>query len=128
MSRISDLLAQILGAVYGKDIRQSVHDAIEQCYMDVSNAKTLADASTEAANIAATNAQTKANAADTAASGANAAILAANTAAIAANQAAADANTKAEAAEKATTDILKVFDDLGLKYVDGRLCAKVERN
>lgn len=43
MSRISILLENILKAVYGKDVRQSIHDAIEQCYTDVSSAKTLAD-------------------------------------------------------------------------------------
>lgn len=35
MSSISVLLKQILTAVYGREVRQSIHDAIEQCYSDV---------------------------------------------------------------------------------------------
>ena len=34
MSVISDFLKQILTAYYGKDVRQSIHDAIKQCYDD----------------------------------------------------------------------------------------------
>lgn len=34
MSVISDFLKQILTAYYGKDVRQSIHDAIKQCYED----------------------------------------------------------------------------------------------
>lgn len=34
MSVISDLLNQIKTAVYGKDVRQAIHDAIQQCYLD----------------------------------------------------------------------------------------------
>lgn len=34
MADIRTLLAQILGARYGRDVRQSIHDAIEQCYED----------------------------------------------------------------------------------------------
>lgn len=34
MSNIQDYLTQILSAVYGKDVRQSIHDAIKQCYDD----------------------------------------------------------------------------------------------
>lgn len=34
MSAISDFLKQILTAYYGKDVRQSIHDAIKQCYED----------------------------------------------------------------------------------------------
>lgn len=32
---IEELLQKILEAVYGKDVRQSIHDAIAQCYSDV---------------------------------------------------------------------------------------------
>jgi len=56
VSRISNLLAQILRATYGRDVRQSIHDAIEECYSDVSNAKTLADSAATSANTAASNA------------------------------------------------------------------------
>lgn len=34
MADIQSLLKQILTAVYGKDVRQSIHDAIRQCYED----------------------------------------------------------------------------------------------
>lgn len=34
MGNIQDLLAQILSARYGRDVRQSIHDAIRQCYDD----------------------------------------------------------------------------------------------
>ena len=34
MASIKDYLAQILTARYGKDVRQAIHDGIEQCYAD----------------------------------------------------------------------------------------------
>lgn len=34
MADIQNLLQQLLNAVYGKDVRQSIHDAIKQCYDD----------------------------------------------------------------------------------------------
>lgn len=34
-SNIATLLDKILQAIYGKDVRQSIHDAIQQCYEDV---------------------------------------------------------------------------------------------
>ena len=34
MADISDYLKKILSAVYGKEVRQSIHDAIKQCYKD----------------------------------------------------------------------------------------------
>lgn len=34
MSKIQTYLSQILNAVYGKDVRQAIHDAIYQCYED----------------------------------------------------------------------------------------------
>jgi hypothetical protein len=37
MSNIQNYLEQILTAIYGKDVRQSIHDAISQCYDDVSS-------------------------------------------------------------------------------------------
>ena len=43
MSRISTLLQQIMSAVYGKDVRQALHDAIQECYTNVDTAKTIAD-------------------------------------------------------------------------------------
>ena len=37
MSNIGTYLNNILKAVYGKEVRQSIHDAISQCYDDVNN-------------------------------------------------------------------------------------------
>lgn len=37
MATIQECLNNILKAVYGKDVRQSIHDAIKQCYEDVTN-------------------------------------------------------------------------------------------
>ena len=34
MADIQNLLKQLLNAVYGKDVRQAIHDAIQQCYYD----------------------------------------------------------------------------------------------
>lgn len=34
MADVQNLLKKILSAVYGKDVRQSIHDAIKQCYYD----------------------------------------------------------------------------------------------
>ena len=36
-SVIAQHLNKILEAVYGKDVRQAIHDSIKQCYSDVSN-------------------------------------------------------------------------------------------
>lgn len=36
-SNISKYLGLILNAVYGKDVRQAIHDGISQCYADVNN-------------------------------------------------------------------------------------------
>jgi len=36
VSRIDEYLRQIMQAVYGKDIRKAIHDAINQCYIDMS--------------------------------------------------------------------------------------------
>ena len=34
MAEIKDYLAEIITAVYGRDVRQAIHDAINQCYVD----------------------------------------------------------------------------------------------
>lgn len=44
MSDISEYLRQIEEAEYGEDVRDSIHDAIEQCYSDVSNPTLQTDA------------------------------------------------------------------------------------
>lgn len=67
MSITQDLIA-IRSAMYGKDVREAIAHGIEQCYSDVSEAKTLADDSADAANNAAELANNKANLADEAVS------------------------------------------------------------
>ena len=37
MSNIDNYLKKILSAVYGKDVRQAIHDSISECYKDVTN-------------------------------------------------------------------------------------------
>ena len=114
MSKISEYLAQIKTAIYGREVRDAIHDSIEQCYTDVSNAKTLADtaasnanAATSKANTAASNADTKANLAnDAATNNANAATTKANEAATKATDAAKRAEDAAEKADKARQNIL----------------------
>lgn len=80
MSRISDLLQQIMDAVYGKDVRGAIHDSIEECYSDVSTAKTLAQDATANANAAAATANTAAANANAAKNAANAAAASAGAA------------------------------------------------
>ena len=121
---IAQILANILSAVYGRDVRQSIHDGIEKCYSDVTTGKTMAETAADnandkaaLANTAATNANTKAGLANTAATNANdkatladAAATAASTqtglaenATLAANTAATNANDKATLANNAAT-------------------------
>lgn len=146
MSRISSLLAQILSAVYGKDVRQSIHDAIAQCYSDASAGKTLADNAANSANQAASDAENRVSEAiGGMQTQTNAAIGECNSAVAAANAAAAKANAKADAANVATVaaeasrqacdkavaalpgQLQSAFNGLGLTICDGRLCIKVER-
>lgn len=129
MSRIENLLSQILSAVYGKDVRQSIHDAIEQCYSDVSNAKTLAENAANNANTAATNAENRTTAAITTMQTETATAIANCTATTtAANTAATNANAKANVANQAAIDVKQAFEDLGLSVQNGKLCVKVERS
>ena len=111
MSKISEYLAQIKTAIYGREVRDAIHDSIEQCYTDVSNAKTLADtaasnanAATSKANTAASNADTKAKLANDAATKAGTATSNANAATTKANNAATKADTAASNANTATTE------------------------
>lgn len=43
MAKISEYLKKIKEAVYGYEVRDAIHDSIEQCYSDVTTAKTLAN-------------------------------------------------------------------------------------
>ena len=98
---IAQLLAQILAAQYGRDVRQSIHDAIGECYDDVSTAKTLATDATNSANTASTTANNAATNANEKAGLADAAAINANNAATNANEKATLANTKAGLADTA---------------------------
>lgn len=103
-STIQTHLNKIKTAVYGVEVRDAIHDSIEECYDDVSSAKTRAEAAIVNADTAASNAQIKANAANSAASTANTAAAAANTAADNANDKANTVDAKVTVAETATKD------------------------
>lgn len=64
MSNIDTYLAKIMSAVYGEEVRGSIHDAIEECYTDTTTGKTTADTAAVAANAAATRANTAATEAE----------------------------------------------------------------
>lgn len=147
MSRISGLLQQIMSAVYGKDVRQSIHDAIRECYANVEAAKTLSEDAASSANAAASNSESRTTAAiSTMQTDTNAAIGNCNAATTAANTAATNANTKAGLANTAASNadaskqacdaavaaipgqLKDALDDLGLSIQNGKLCVKVERS
>ena len=139
MTDISALLGQILKAVYGKDVRQSIHDAISQCYDDVTGGKTLADKAAENANAAAQQAKDSADdAIESMTTQTNAAIADCNAATASANTAASNASAKATAANNAAItandaaaalpgQLQSTLDYLGLSVQNGRLCIRVER-
>ena len=64
MSNIDTYLAKIMSAVYGEEVRGSIHDAIEKCYTDTTTGKTTADTAAASANAAATRANTAASEAE----------------------------------------------------------------
>ena len=138
MSRISTLLQQIMSAVYGKDVRQALHDAIQECYTNVDTAKTIADDSATATRVTAaiSTMQTDTNAAigncNAATTAANTAANNANTKANAANTAATNADASKEACDAAVAAIPSQLDEamanLGLTIQNGKLCVKVERS
>ena len=66
-STIAQDVRQIRTAELGKDVREAIAHGIEQCYSDVTSARTLAAEATENANTAANLANEKANLANTAA-------------------------------------------------------------
>lgn len=102
MATIQENLNKIKQAVLGIEVRDAIHDSIEQCYNDVSNSETLADAAVSRANSAAQNAESKAASAQSAASAANAATEKANSAATSATEGVSKVNAAVEDAEAAT--------------------------
>lgn len=147
MSKISVYLDKILSSVYGKDVRQAIHDSIKCCYDDVTAGVSLANTAATAANTAADNSETRtseailslttdvntavANAANATTSANNAASNAENKAS-AAQTAANDANAAKEACNEVVAElpntIENYFASLGLCVVDGKLCVEVQRN
>ena len=75
MSTIEQNLAKIKSAVYGREVRDAIHDSIEQCYTDTSTSATAATSAAQSANAAATSAS---NAAADAENAATRAIVAAS--------------------------------------------------
>lgn len=97
MSKISEYLNKIKTAIYGREVRDAIHDSIKECYTDVTSGATLANTASDKANSATEKANTAASNADTA-------TASANSAANLANAAASNADNKAALADKAATD------------------------
>ena len=97
MSKISEYLNKIKTAIYGREVRDAIHDSIKECYADVTSGATLANEASDKANAATERANTAASNADTATASANRATGLANTAA-------SNADNKAALADKAATD------------------------
>ena len=104
MSRIADYLAQIMSAVYGKDVRQSIHDSIQECYTDVQNGVTLAQ-------TAAGNAETRT---ETAITNVNTAIT--------------NAETATNLANSAALQVTQLSSDFGMRVVNGKITVEVTRD
>lgn len=119
------LLENILKAVYGREVRQSIHDSIEQCYSDVSAAKTVADDSVVTMNQRLSQVDEALADTQSATSNANAAATTATAATGTANTAAVRCN---EAVDALPFQITNLFASLGITVVDGKLCVEVERN
>lgn len=98
---ITDKLQQIRNAVYGRDVREAIAGAIEECYTDVTNevmaTETTRSTLTEQVNTAIGNA-------NQAASNVNAAIENVNAAISDAEAAAQKANTAAASIDAATVE------------------------
>ena len=71
MSSIQQILASILNAVYGKDVRQAIHDGVEMAYDKADDAATSAAAAAEAASGSQESAASSAQAAADSASSAS---------------------------------------------------------
>lgn len=71
MSSIQEILASILNAVYGKDVRQAIHDGVEMAYNKADDAATSAAAAAEAASGSQESAAASAQAASNSASSAS---------------------------------------------------------
>lgn len=101
MSKISEYLNKIKTAIYGREVRDAIHDSIKECYADVTSGATLANAASDKANAATEKANTAASNADNRAALADKATTGANNAANLANTAATTADDKAALADNA---------------------------
>lgn len=63
MSKIDTFLEKIKTAIYGKDVRDAIHDSIRMCYTDAEKAVETANASSSTANNAMSTATAASNAA-----------------------------------------------------------------
>lgn len=81
MANISDYLAKIRSAVYGEEVRGSIHDAIEAMNTESSNAMSYAKTAQDSASASAQNASKSESNASTYASNAQSSATAASTAA-----------------------------------------------
>ena len=111
MSKISEYLNKIKTAIYGREVRDAIHDSIKECYADVTSGATLANEASDKANAATEKANTAASNADTATASANSATNLANAAAsnadnkaALANEAIADANAATKSANAAASN------------------------
>lgn len=102
-SGIQTYLNNILNAIYGRDVRSSIHDAIELCYDDVTAGRTVAEAAAANVESAVSTATNAANAASAAAASASQAVEDANTAVTNANNAVSNASSILASATAATT-------------------------
>ena len=98
MAAIDQYLRHILEATYGEEVRHSIHDAIKQNYMDVSDSVAQANQAADAAE----NALAKANQAT---ANVNAVVDRANAASSTANAASSTANSASERATSAAARV-----------------------
>lgn len=109
MPGIENYVEQIRKATYGRDVREAIASGIEECYSDVTQAKTIADDSIEAAEAKAQEAASSAAAAATASQDA---ITAKDTAV----QKAGEASQSATAAAQSASEASAVRDSIPVDY------------
>ena len=111
MPTVAQDVAAIRTAVYGRDVREAIADGIENCYSDVSRAKTLADQAVADATQANNTAAQGVNNLSQTIADANTATQRANDAASAADTAKNDANDAAAAANRAVQNLTGQVND-----------------
>ncbi len=104
MANVSDYLAKILSAVYGEEVRGSIHDAIEAMNTESSNAMSYAKTAQDSASASAQNASKSETNASTYAGNAKNSATAASTSASNAKNSATTASTSASNAKTSETN------------------------